>query len=198
MANISFNPALTTSPQHSFLVETEGYIQGSLFDDDPAIRLSLFSGLIAAGVTQPVWGGMALSETVPTANANQFGANLLLATAETNVTAFSMYNQAYSSMIVPGNSAPIAVAGNTTTYFKLKSNAQIVVQCSAALVTAVEAGFTNQQVSWDFVNQMLIPFSTTALPVQIQRVNTNSKIISYNSSTGAVTWITGNAAVILI
>jgi hypothetical protein len=198
MANISFNPALTTAPQNSFLVDTQGYYQGSLFDDDPAIRLSLFSGLLNSTVTQPVWGGMALTEVVNNANANALGNSLQLATAEGNVTAFSMYNQAYNSMLVPGNSAPIAVAGNTTPYFKLGSKAQIVVACSAALVTAVEGGFSNQQVSWDFTTQQLIPFATTALPVQIQRVSTNSRIVAYNSGTGAVTWTVGNAAVILI
>lgn len=200
MANISFNPMLTTSPQNSFLAETQGYIQGAFFDDDPAINLSLFSGLVASTVTQPIWGGMALSETVPTAGANQFGNNLVLATADANLTAFSVFNSAYNMVQTPGNTVQVAVAGMTTAYFRLGSNAQIVVACSSALVAAIEGGFTNQQVSWDYTNQQLIPYNSGigALPVKVLRANTNSQIVSYNSVTGAVTWVPGDAAVIQI
>ncbi|OZA85978.1 MAG: hypothetical protein B7X56_05400 [Burkholderiales bacterium 34-67-9] len=199
MANVSFNPALTTSPANSFLQQTEGYVQGAFFNDDPAIRLSLSSGQLASSVAQPIWGGMAISELVPTVNTNALGNTLELSTAVTNLTGFTVFNQGYNMVIVPGNSVQIATAGMTAMYFRLGSNAQIVVQCSTALVTAVEGGFTNQETLWDFTNQLLIPYTTgTALPVKILRVNNNSKIVSYNSGTGAVSWTTGPAAVIQI
>lgn len=196
--NISFNPMLTTNAQNSFVVDTDGLIQGAMYDDDPAILMSLFSGLVASTVAQPVWGGMAISEYVPTIGQAGMGANLEIATAYTNITGFTVFNAAYNMVQTPGNTVQIAVAGMTTSYFKLGSNAQIVVQCDPTLATALESGLVNQQVSWDFVNQKLIAFSTTALPVKVQSVNTNSQIVSYDSGTGAVTWTQGTAAVILI
>ena len=197
MANISFNPSLTSSPQNSFLVQTGGYVQGD-FVDDPSIRMELASGVIGAAVTQPVWGGMVLEETISLSGEGNLGNNLVLAAGYTTATGISVFTQGYNMIIVPGNSVQTAAAGMTVPFFRFGTRARIKVQCSAALVTAVEGGAINQQVSWDFVNQQLIPFSVTALPVQILSVNPNSKIVNYNSGTGAVTWVAGNAAVILV
>lgn len=186
---ISFNPSLTTSPQNNFLAQTQGYIQG-FFQSDPAVALQLKTGLIAAAVTQPVWGGIALQELVPTADAFNTGNTLALATSEATTTGFSVFNHGSNLIIVPGsNNVPVASAGMSMPYFSLGSNAQIAVLCSSALITAVEGNGVNTQVQWDYTNQQLIPFASgTALPVTVVAVSALSKGISYNSGTGAVTW----------
>lgn len=194
---ISFNPQLTTSPLNTFQVETEGYVQGSYFDD-PSTRQWLLAGQLASTVAQPIWGGMSISEMVNAPNTNQGGNTLELAAAYASLTGFTVSNQANNMVIVPGNSAQIAVAGMSMNYFRLGSNARIQVLCDSTLAAALDAGLTNQQVSWDFTNQKLIAFSTTALPVKVLSVNTNSKVISYNSGTGAVSWVAGTCAVIQI
>ena len=194
---ISFNPQLTTSPQSSFQVDTKGFVQGAFFDD-PTTRLQLASGKIASTVTQPVWGGMTVSEGVNAPNTNQGGNPLTLAANYAGVTAFTVFNQANNMIIVPGNTVQQAVAGMDISYFRLGSNARIAVQCSAALANALSAGLTNQKVSWDFVNQILIPFSVTALPVKVLEVNTNSQIVNYNAGTGALTYAIGACALIQI
>lgn len=198
MANITFNPSVTSQPQNSFLLQTEGYVQGA-FMDDPSSRMYLAGGVLDAAITQPIWPGMAIAEYVPTVNANAQGSDIKLATAYTDLTGFNVGNQNYNAIITPGNNVQQLGAGQTVMYFRLGSNARIVVQCTSALVTAAESGLINQQVQWDFTNQQLIPYTTgTALNVKVLSLNNNSKIVSYNSGTGALTWTTGPAALIQI
>lgn len=196
MATISFNPALTTQPQNSFLLQTEGYVQGA-FMDDPSSRMYLAGGSLDSAVAVPVYPGMAIAEYIPVVNSNAVGSTIKLATAYTDLTGFNVGNQNYNAIITPGNTVQQLGPLQTVMYFRLGSNARIVVQCSSALVTAAEAGLINQQVQWDFTNQQLIPYTSgTALNVKVLSLNNNSKIVNYNSGTGAVTWTTGPAAVI--
>ena len=198
MSSISFNPNLTSAPQGTFSTTTQGYIQGD-FVDDPSIRMELAAGILDAAIAQPIWGGMALTELVPITGEGSLGSTLKLATTPATTTGFSVFTQAYNMIIVPGNSVQTATAGMTANYFRLGSGARIKVQCSPALVAAVEGGAIGQQVQWDFANQQLIPFAAgTALPVKILSVNTNSKVVSFNSGAGTVSWVPGSAAVILI
>lgn len=61
--SISINPSATTVPPSSFLAQTRGYTQG-LSVNDPVARQKLLSGYVASSVTQPVWGGLAITEDV--------------------------------------------------------------------------------------------------------------------------------------
>jgi len=284
---ISISPNQTTSPSNSFLLQTTGFVQGSYYDD-PSSKNWLAAGFIASSVTQAVWGGMAITENIPGISANQTGENLVLASAPANITGFTVFNQASNGLITPGNTVPQYGSGMSISYFRLTSNARIAVQCSNALANALTGGATNQQVSWDFTDQILVPYtagysgsisgavwastnggqttftvgtnpttnvpvgeyvqisgvvntggsstgafngsflvvstsSTTivvaqpasgspgtyasggtaavvggALPVKVLGFDTNSKIVSYNSITGALSWTTGPAAIIQI
>jgi len=196
MATISFNPATTTQPQSSFLLQTEGYVQGA-FMDDPSSRLYLNGGSLDSALAQPVWPGMAIAEYIPTVNSNSVGSTIKLATSEADLTGFNVGNQNYNAIITPGNNVQQLGPLQTVMYFRIGSGARIVVQADTALMTAAENGLVTQQVQWDFTNQKLIAYTTgTALPVKVLSFNSNSKIVSYNSGTGAVTWTTGSAAVI--
>ena len=198
MAGVSFNPSLTTNAINSFLVQTEGYVQGC-FVDDPSSYQYLSSGQVASSVTQPVWGGMAIQELV-NANVPGVGSPILPATTEAQISGWAVFNQAYNAMIVPGNSVPAVYAGNTFNYFRRGSNARIQVQCTSAVVTAVASGQVDAlTLYWDFTNQQLTTTAGTALTgVKVLSTNTNSKVVSYNSGTQALTWATGACAVIQI
>ncbi|OYV83434.1 MAG: hypothetical protein B7X04_04315 [Parcubacteria group bacterium 21-54-25] len=198
MATVSFNPSLTTAPQNTFVAQTQGFVQGD-FVDDPSSRMYLNSGLIAAAVTQPVWGGLAIQELVPATGEGALGSSLALATNDATTTGFSVFTQGYNMVIVPGNSVQTTSGGGTIPYFRLGSGARIRVKCSASLAAAVDGGQVGQNVSWDFTNDELIPYDgINALNVKILSVNANSKVVAYNSGTGAVTWTTGPAATILL
>lgn len=196
---ISFNPMQTSAPQDSFLLQTEGYVQGA-FMDDPSANMWLLSGLLDSAITQPVWGGMAITEKVNAPNSNQMGNTLDIAANNAGVTGFTVFNRGNNMIITPGNNVQQAGAGMTMMYFRTGSNARIVVQCDSTLAGNLDTGAVNQQVSWDFTNQKLITYSSGvgALACKVLAVNTNSKIVSYNSGTGALTWTTGAAALIQI
>jgi hypothetical protein len=197
---VSFNPQLTTSPSNTFLQSTEGYVQGATFDDTSS-RMWLTSGVVASSVTQPVWGGMAITEEVATVNANQLGNSLVLASAAGNVTGFTVFDQAHNMIIVPGNTVQQSVAGMTINYYRFGSNIRIAVGVLGSIVATLDSGAINQTLYWDPALQQLTASGTSgafALPAttKILSLNSTSKTISYNSGTGALTWTTGNAAMI--
>lgn len=199
---VSFNPQLTTSPSNTFLQSTEGYVQGTTLDDTSS-RMWLASGVVAASVTQPVWGGMAITEEVATVNANQLGNSLALASAAGNVTGFTVFDQAHNMIIVPGNTVQQSVAGMTINYFRFGSNIRIAVGVLSSIVGTLDSGAINQALFWDPALQQLTASGTSgafALPAttKILSLNSTSKTISFNSGTGALTWTTGNAAIIQI
>lgn len=198
---VSFNPQLTTSPSVSFLPSTEGYVQGSFLDDTTS-RMYLSAAQIASSVTQPVWGAMAITEGtgLDSSVGGTVGGGLTLATNAATTTGFTVFNQANNGVIVPGNSVQQYVAGMTISFFRLGSNARIAVQLDPTILSSLDAGAVNQQVSWDYTNQKLVAFNATpgALPCKVLSVNSNSKIVNYKSGTGALTWTTGAVAIIQI
>ena len=196
MANITFNPSLTSAPQNSFLLQTEGYVQGA-FVDDPSSRMYLAGGIIAASVTQPMWGGMAISENIPALNSNQMGATIGIAATAGVIAGFSVFNQGYNGILTP-NSVPQYAAGMTLMYFRLGSDARIAVQCDANVAAAVDGNATNTPIYWNFTTQSLTATAGVAIQVKVLSVNSNSKVVSYNATTGALTWIAGTSAIIQI
>ncbi|MBH9661011.1 hypothetical protein [Burkholderia multivorans] len=197
--SISFNPMVTSSPTGTFRTDTEGYVQGAVMDD-PSSNMWLASAIIAASVAQPIWGGMAVTENVAVPNQNGLGNSLVIAADNAGVTGFTVINRSYNAILTPGNNVPQLSAGMTAMFYRLGSNARIAVQCDPTLANNLNPGAINQQVSWDFVNQKLVTYSSGAgaLACKVLSVNTNSKIVSYNSGTGALTWTQGPAAIIQI
>lgn len=200
MAEINFDPSKTLNGQNTFQKQTQGWIQGA-YMDDPTARMWLLSGLVASSVSQPMWGGMPITETVPTISNDTYQyANppLDIPSSVSEVTGFTTFNQAHNMMIVPGNRVPIAVSNQNIAFFRLGSNIRIPVKISSGLVSSLEGNSVNQNVTWDFTNHELTAMSSgsTALNVQILKVDPNSKIVHYDSSTGDVSWQYGNAALI--
>ena len=190
---ISFNPQLTTSPQDTFILESQGYIQGIELDNQPS-RIQMEQGSLVATATRTVFGGMMVNQLIPTGNA--LGNPLQIATAQENDFGFVVFSRAYNMIIIPGNSVPLSAPGMSCMYYPNGKWARIPVQCSAALATALEGGLVGQTVYWDFTNQVLTNTGTTALPCRIKEFNSNSMVVSYNATTGAATWTTGTCAII--
>lgn len=197
--SITINPSATVAPPSSFLAQTQGYVQG-LALADPVANQWLATAAIDSTVTQPLWGGMAITENVATPGSSTAGNSVVLADAQGNVTGFTVFNRGYNMITTPGNTVQTAGVGMSIPFFRLGSNIRIPVKCSTALISAIESNPTNTQVQWDFTNQQLIPYASgTALPVKVVGLDTNSKTVSYDSGTGAVTWVApGNVAIIQI
>jgi hypothetical protein len=189
VASLNYNPYLTTSAQGMFSVSTIGLKQGTAYPD-PAIRNQLRGGFLDSNETLPMWGGVGVYEMIPGVAGQphtSFGPKVGRATALTGskpLLAFSVFDQNYSMVTTPGNQVPIAVSGQQVNMYSLGSRARIAVACDPLLI-GLAGSPLNSQVSWDFVNQLLVPFISAAMTITSG---------TYNSTTGVIT-LTMSAAI---
>lgn len=197
-ANVTFNPYLTTGAAGSFNVESDGGVQGFAMDD-PAIRYQLAGGVLASAETLPMWGGVAVKLTVPPATQNDATGPLVgRATAYTNLLGFSVFNQNGSAVISTASNVPLVGTGGQVNFYRMGSRARIWVQADSSFAATLQNGLENVAVSWDFTNQKLVAFATTALACELLAVSIgNSMVVSYNSGTGIGTWTQTGAAVLI-
>ena len=191
-ATINANYMATTNAAGAFTTTTTGWVQGT-FIPDPAIRNWLAGGILATTETLPMWGGVGISETfnpnptytnaagIVTTNPEDSLGGLItratqIATGAGSLTGISVWDQAYGMVISAGNAVPLAGSGMQVNFFRLGSNARICVACAPGL-SAIETDPVNQPVSWDFVNQQLIPYIAAYASASVQSA-------TYTSSTG--------------
>lgn len=161
--SITLNPAITTNARGSFATGWQGYIQGTALAD-PAIRNALAGGVLASTETLPMWGGVGIVENVPllplTAG-SRFGGAIERAVSLTGanaLTGFSVFDQNHSAINTPQSPVPLITAGMTMNLYRLGSGARIAVAADPALAS-LEGGIITAQVSWDFAEQRLIPYT---------------------------------------
>jgi hypothetical protein len=208
VANIAFNPYVQTNAAGMFNIESDGLIVGTAFPD-PAARFALSGGWLAAAETLPMFGGVAISENVPTERTTSpatptradiaLGPVIARAAAYANLTGFSVFDQNYAAVNTPQSPVPVVGSGGMVNFYRLGSGARVALAIDPTLVT-LEGGLITQQVSWDFANQKIIAFATTALAVKILAIKSSGCMVpSYNAGTGFVTWnYNGAAAVCLL
>ena len=205
---ISFNPFATSQPANTFLSPTQGYVQGTVYDD-PTARLELMGGYVDSGETVVMWGGLPISEQINVTSAGAsdgLGPDVKRATTQATTTGWSVFTQAGSMVLIPGGSyPPVAAVGNYLAFFRYGSNARITVACDPAIVTALISSnsyVTSQALYWDVTNYRITLVTTGgnwALPTSTKLISTNStnsKIITYASSQAS--WANGTAAIIQI
>lgn len=181
----SFNPFVTTNASGLFTKETTGYVQG-VMSDDPAIRFTLAGGILASTETLPMWGGVAISESIPSTGDDRaaLGGSIVRSTLTANITGFSVSNQAHNWVSSPQSEVPTAAAGMGVPFARLGSGARVAVQLDVALANALASGLITQQVSWDLTAQKLIQYNAA------QGVETISSI----TWSGGVATVTTSAA----
>lgn len=190
--NIAFNPYITTVAAGTFNIETTGYMQGTALND-PAVRNELAGGTVAATETLPMFGGIAITENVPPRGvANTLGGSIKRATAETNITGWTVFDQDHSMINFPQSPVPLAAVGMQVNFYRLNSNARIAVACSPTLLDLAGNPITGA-VAWDYENQELVPFVSTTVSSGTYATATTISSGTYTSATGAVS-LTTNAA----
>ena len=211
VANVSFNPMVTTNAAGSFNVTSSGYIQGTALND-PSIRNQLAGGQLALTETLPMWGGVGISENIPSlategdyVNSRLGGqvgrATSLTQTAAGGLTGFSVFDQNNSAITTPQSPVPLVGSGMTFNFYRLGSGARIIVAADPALVS-LDGGPIGAQVSWDFANQLLVPYLGT-LTVNSGTYNSTTGIVSltmaatptYSAGDAVITTLTGTGSV---
>jgi hypothetical protein len=197
---VNFNPYVQTNAAGSFVIESDGMIVGTAMPD-PAARFALSGGWLATTETLPMFGGVGISESIPNEStappmkpAVALGGIIARATAAANLTGFSVFDQNYANFNMPQSPVPVSNNGMFVSFYRLGSGIRVALAIDPALIT-LEGGLITQQVSWDYTNQKIIAFATTALPVKILKVKaTNCMVPVYTSATGFVTWNYNGAA----
>ena len=179
--NISINPSATQVAGGTFNTSSVGLIQGQAYPD-PETRFALAGGTLLSTETVPMWGGVAIFEEVPGAAggiSGSLGSPVGRATTVTGgskpITAFSVFDQAYGMVNTPESEVQLAGSGGQVMYYRLGSRARIAVACDPNLIS-LRGGLINASVSWDFVNEQLIPYSAPTFSAG-----------SYSSVTGNIT-----------
>lgn len=156
-------PMATTVGQGLFNgPSSKGYIVGQA-EPDPATRYALKGGIVASDETLPMYGGCGIYADTP---AQALSVPLPLIGRATSVTlyaaksliGFAVSDQSYNLVISPGNPVPAAGINQTIGWYALGSRARVAVQADPSLID-LAGNSLNQQVSWDFTNQMLIPYT---------------------------------------
>lgn len=141
---------------------SKGYIVGQA-EPDPATRYALKGGVVASDETLPMFGGIGVYADVPSLSLSVPLPVIGRATSVTANTAkslvgFSVTDQSYNLVISPQNPVPAAGINQTIGFYTLGSRARVAVAADPSLID-LAGGMLNQQVSWDFTNQMLIPYT---------------------------------------
>ena len=215
--SISVNPAIQTTFAGSFFVSSEGYTQGDALDD-PNNRFNLRSGVVSSSATQPMWGGLAISETLAGGTAFAVGASNPAAgdlqsilTPGTSVSAgnsacitgFTVFNQATAMIQTAQSRVPQAPSGGAINFYRIGSGARVPVQALAAAADAWAGGVVDPQtIYWDTTNLQVTNVSGGNVGpltnVWIEAVNKgNSRVVSYSSGTNFATWTENGACVVL-
>jgi hypothetical protein len=207
----SFNPYIQTSAAGMFTIESDGFVVGTAMPD-PATRFALAGGWLATTETVPMFGGIAISELIPTERSTSpatptrpdIALGSVIARATTlaagagTTTGFSVFDQNYAAVNTPTSPVPTIGSGGLVNFYRLGSGARVVLAIDPALVT-LEGGLINQQVSWDFSAQRIIAFATNALPVKILQVKSSGCMRPvYTSGTGLTTWNYNDAAALVV
>lgn len=192
---ISYNPMQTTTAAGTFNVESTGFIQGVTMDA-PSVRNRLSGGVVSLNEALPMWGGMAVSEGIPTgyvtgtlAGPKALGGFISRATsvpgtagAPAPITSFTVFDQAHHGLASPQSPVPLYAGGMSVHHYRLGTGARIPVACDPALA-ALQSGLINQPVSWDFAGQRLVPYTAAYAANAITAA-------TYNNATGVATFTT--------
>src|SRR5215813_1272108 len=182
VANIAFNPLLQTNASGMFNIESDGFVVGTAMPD-PATRFALAGGWLATAETLPMFGGIAINESVPqerppvsrtdVALGGIIARATTLAAGAGTTTGFSVFDQNYAAVNTPQSPVPVVGSGGLVNFYRLGSGARVALAIDPALVT-LEGGLITQQVSWDFSAQRIIAFATNALAVKILQIKSSN------------------------
>lgn len=200
MPPINFNPMPTGTINGAFLKDTGGYVAGVALDD-PGLRFQIEGGIVDPTQTTPafLWGGLPCGILVPIPGMNTIGAPLKAATTTLGIEAWTVFNQGAGGILTPSSNVPSYSAGQSINYIRPGCNLRLVLPIDPAIINGLGGAPQNTQVSWDFTNNRIMAYNSGvgALPVVIENINTNSKIVTYSGSALTVNWNNAGAVAVV-
>lgn len=166
VATVTFNPYATSAGNAGlFNTNSTGLRQGTGYPD-PSTRYRLRGCTLASTETLPMWGGVGVFMNVPGGTGNPsyaLGPPCGRATALTGASAlagFSVFDQDYAMITSPQSPVPLIGSYGMVNVYPLGSLARLAVEADPSLIS-LQQGAIGAQVSWDFTNQLLVPFLGT-------------------------------------
>ncbi len=204
-ASVNFNPIQTTNFPGTFFVSTNGFVQG-VMEDDPVSRFYLRSGVVASAATVPMWGGVGIAEGLAggsTGTADELNSILSAASSANGIDGFTVFNQAAAMVITNSSTVPLSGSLMAVNFFRFGSGARVAVQTTSTVASALAGGSTSPTLYWDPVNYQVTTVSTSnvALPTSVKLTHVdvgNSKIVSYDSTSGYANWTEGGSTLVLV
>lgn len=178
-------PLATTAGQGLFSgASSNGLVQGTAYPD-PATRNWLRTGIVSTSETIPMFGGIAVNALLAPISANGprgvLGQSLQRATSLATTIGFTVFDQSYNAINDPTNPVPTVGSNQSINYYPNGSRARIALAASSNL-TEYLGDPINQQVSWDYVSNQLVPYVGAYGPETITDAvwsNTNGGEITY-------------------
>lgn len=165
-------------------------------EPDPSARYRLRGGILSNNETIPMVGGVGVYALTPpissTGPVTSLGPSIgratgLSLTGSLPLAGFSTFDQAYNMVNDPQNTVATAGSGQSVNFYPLGSKARIAVACDPALITRRNLPMNAQNaVSWDFIDQQLVPYTPAYGAVTITGAvwsNTNGGQVSFTVGT---------------
>lgn len=185
VASVTFNPYATSAGNAGlFNITADGLRQGTAYPD-PSTRFRLRGCTLASTETLPMWGGVGVYLDVPGGAGNPnytlgppCGRAVSLTDTSKPLAGFSVFDQDYAMITSPQSPVPLIGSYGMVNVYPLGSLARIVVEADPSLVS-LRQGPIGANVSWDFTNQMLVPY--------LAAITITSG--TYNNTTGVITLV---------
>jgi hypothetical protein len=184
-AQVTFNPFQTSVGNAGlFNISSDGLRQGTAYPD-PSTRYRLRGCTLASTETLPMWGGVGVYLDVPGGAGNPnytlgppCGRAVSLTDTAKPLAGFSVFDQDYAMITSPQSPVPLIGSYGMVNVYPLGSLARIVVAADPTLID-LRQGPISADVSWDFTNQLLVPY--------LAAITITSG--TYNNTTGVITLV---------
>ena len=199
MSTVSFNPALMTQPQNSFILQTnDRWFQG-LTKDDWASRAWLRSGII--GGTLSLWGGIGVAVNTPSASGNNRTGDQITPATTTQLNGFTVYDQGINAIQTPGSQVPVWPVGFNVPYYLFGSNARVPVPLASGVLASLEGADISGTFYWDTANYNLTltsSSSTIALPASVRVLEVSENCRMVLNTSGVLSWSDPSDAALIV
>lgn len=184
----------TTHLSGSFIPHATGAKEGTSVQHPNQAQQPDSGVFVGATATQKAWGGLPVSVEI---SAKPGEARVRLATDYATAQAWLTFDGA-DHLFQDGESIGLYEDGESALFYRGKSNIEIWVKIDDTLAATLLTGanYWNTAVSWDFTNNQIIAFDTTALSnVEITGISmTNNEVVDFDSGTNTAQWARSQTA----